>query len=735
MTNRRCNFAIASILTIGAIYGTAAQAATCEYLVNSEWNTGFTAIIKIKNDGNSAIDGWQVGWEYTDGSQVTSGWNANVTGTNPYTATNLGWNGNISVGQSAEFGLQGTKGSTGAAAQIPTVTGSVCGGGGTPTNQAPVAAAQATPTTGNAPLAVSFSASGSTDADGDTLTYSWSFGDGTTGTGVTAAHTYSAAGDYTATVTVSDGSLTDTASVNITVTTESGNTPPNAVISSDVRGGKAPVVVAFDASDSTDADNDPLTYSWVFGDGSTGTGPNPSHLFSDPGSYVVTVTVSDGQDSDQASTTITVTDGSSGAARVDNPFRDAVWYVNPEWSAKAAAEPGGAAIADINTAVWMDRIGAIEGTSTLMGLRDHLNEALVQGANLFMFVVYDLPNRDCKALASNGELLISEGGMARYKAEYIDPIAEILADPAYKDIRIVAIVEIDSLPNLVTNLSVPACQEANGVGGYREGITYALNALSPLDNVYAYVDAAHSGWLGWDSNFGPAVDLISEVITGTDEGWDSIAGFISNTANYTPTVEPYLPDPTLNVGGQPVRSAKFYQWNSYFDEKSYVQEFRRKMIAKGAPSTIGMLIDTSRNGWGGVKRPDSADSSSDLNTYVDNTKVDQRHHRGHWCNQPGGIGYKPWADPYTGVDAFVWVKPPGESDGVADPNFEPDPDDPAKQHDPNCNPDGQSTEDSSFGTDALPGAPHAGRWFPEGFRVLLENAYPPVDEPAGPPAQ
>lgn len=56
-----------------------------------------------------------------------------------------------------------------------------------------------------------------------------------------------------------------------------------------------------------------------------------------------------------------------------------------------------------------------------------------------------LPNyRDCAALASNGELKLSE--LARYKTQYIDAIYKaITAKPAYKAIRVVAIVEPDSL--------------------------------------------------------------------------------------------------------------------------------------------------------------------------------------------------------------------------------------------------------------------------------------------------
>jgi len=415
--------------------------------------------------------------------------------------------------------------------------------------------------------------------------------------------------------------------------------------------------------------------------------------------------------------------------RADNPFRGVKFYVDPVWSAKAAAEPGGDAIAGYNTAVWMDRIGAItEG----LGLRGHLDEAVRQSAGMFMFVVYDLPNRDCAALASNGELRINDNGFQRYMDEYIAPIKEILSDPKYRDINIVAIVEVDSLPNLVTNLSTPDCAEANGPGGYRDGIRHALNQLATIPNVYSYLDVANSGWLGWSSNFGPGVELIGDVVASTDAGWDSIAGFVTNSANYAPTVEPYLQDPNLSVGGMPVRASDFYEYNAYFEEKAFAQDWREAMIARGAPETLGMLIDTGRNGWGGADRPSQISTSTDLETYVNESRVDRRLHRGNWCNQPGGVGFKPWADPYEGIDAFVWVKPQGESDGISDPNFEPDPNDPAKQHDPMCDPTATRPDGKAM-TGALANAPHAGRWFPEAFDILLQNAYPAAEAPAGPP--
>lgn len=80
-----------------------------------------------------------------------------------------------------------------------TVTGTL----GTP-NALPTAVIAATPTSGTAPVTVAFSGAGSSDPDGTIASYAWNFGDGTTGTGVAVNKTYSAAGTFTATLTVTD---------------------------------------------------------------------------------------------------------------------------------------------------------------------------------------------------------------------------------------------------------------------------------------------------------------------------------------------------------------------------------------------------------------------------------------------------------------------------------------------------------------------------------------------------
>lgn len=436
------------------------------------------------------------------------------------------------------------------------------------------------------------------------------------------------------------------------------------------------------------------------------------------------------------------------SAHVDNPYAGAKWYINPDWAAEvqqAAATKGGTLgaemkqIATYSTAVWLDWIAAVTGgPGVKRTLAGYLDTAVsqAQGSSqpvVMTIVIYDLPNRDCSAAASNGELSIANNGLATYESRYIDPIAATLSNPKYSNLRIVAIIEPDSLPNLVTNLSIAKCAEANSSNAYKLGVEYALNKLHAISNVYNYIDISHSGWLGWSSNFQPAVDLITSVVKGTTAGVNSVDGFISDTANYTPTTEPYL---TANqqVSGNPVRSSKFYQWNQYIDEATYDTDMYNAFVKAGFPSSIGMLIDTSRNGWGNSTRPKAASTSTDLETFVNTSRIDQRLDRGNWCNQPAGIGARPTANPAPHFDAYVWIKPPGESDGTSD-STQTTPDSEGKRFDPMCDPNANSRYNPSVKTGALGNAPSAGHWFESAFETLVQNAYPPLQSSGSlPPA-
>ncbi|WP_030983918.1 glycoside hydrolase family 6 protein [Streptomyces sp. NRRL WC-3744] len=423
-------------------------------------------------------------------------------------------------------------------------------------------------------------------------------------------------------------------------------------------------------------------------------------------------------------------DGGGGTgSRVDNPYAGAKGYVNPEWSAHAAAEPGGSRIANQPTAVWLDRIAAINGVNGGMGLRAHLDEALRQkgsGELVVQLVIYDLPGRDCSALASNGEL--GPNDIDKYKTQYIDPIASILSDAKYAGLRIATVIEPDSLPNLVTNAggtagSTDACATMKANGNYEKGVSYALDKLGAISNVYNYIDAGHHAWLGWDSNLGPTVQEFYKVATTNGASVNDVTGFIVNTANYSATKEPYF-KVTDSVNGQTVRQSKWVDWNQYVDEQSFAQALRDKLVASGFNSNLGMLIDTSRNGWGGSARPTKSGPLTSVDDYVNGSRIDRRIHAGNWCNQSGaGLGERPTAAPAAGIDAYVWVKPPGESDGASSAISN----DEGKGFDRMCDPTyGGNARNGNNPTGALPNSPLAGHWFSAQFQQLMQNAYPPL---------
>jgi len=97
-------------------------------------------------------------------------------------------------------------------------------------------------------------------------------------------------------------------------------------------------------------------------------------------------------------------------------------------------------------------------------------------------------------------------------------------------------------------------------------------------------------------------------------------------------------------------------------------------------------------------------------------------HAGNWCNQSGaGLGERPRAAPEPGIDAYVWVKPPGESDGASMEIANTE----GKGFDRMCDPTyGGNERNGNSTTSSLSGAPLAGAWFSAQFQQLMQNAYP-----------
>jgi cellulose 1,4-beta-cellobiosidase len=417
----------------------------------------------------------------------------------------------------------------------------------------------------------------------------------------------------------------------------------------------------------------------------------------------------------------------SGGTHLANPFSGANAYVNPHWGGSTRGF-------SVNTSIWMDTIAAVNGTDGYpKSLNGFLDDAVAKGKNFVSIVVYNLPGRDCAALASNGLLPGTEAGLNTYKTSYIDPIAAAFA--SHPSLRIIAIIEPDSLPNLVTNLSDPDCASVNQQTLYQRGTSYALTKFEAIPNVYTYLDIGHAGWLGWPNNFNPAITLISNVIKASNGGncGGCADGFADNTANTQVETETFL-DAMTNVGGNPVRSQSFFDWNDYIDESHYATAWKSAMSGAGIAST-NMVLDTSRNGWGGCGggpfalqtcRPTATSTSTDLNTYVNQSRIDRRPAKGNWCNQNGaGLGKLPLSAPAAPYQAYLWIKPPAESDGSSSliPVGPENPD--GKGFDAMCDPNyGGNGLNQNKNSNALPNAPVSGRWFQAQWDQLVANKFP-----------
>jgi xyloglucan-specific exo-beta-1,4-glucanase len=106
-----------------------AAACTVKY-TTSDWNTGFTASVKVTNGSSSAITGWKLAFTFANGQQVTNGWSGTYSQTGAAVAvTNAAWNGTIPAGGSVELGFNGSHTGTNAKPTAFTVNGATCANG------------------------------------------------------------------------------------------------------------------------------------------------------------------------------------------------------------------------------------------------------------------------------------------------------------------------------------------------------------------------------------------------------------------------------------------------------------------------------------------------------------------------------------------------------------------------------------------------------------------------------
>ncbi|KAI2487156.1 Glyco-hydro-6 multi-domain protein [Pyrenophora tritici-repentis] len=357
---------------------------------------------------------------------------------------------------------------------------------------------------------------------------------------------------------------------------------------------------------------------------------------------------------------------SSPVTLTGNPFTGRKIYANKFYADevnKAAAAmtdstlaAAAKKVADVGTYFWIDT------RAKIAMIEDELKN--VSCDQIAAFVIYDLPGRDCAAKASNGELAV--GQLDVYKTEYIDPIVAIFKK--YPNTAISLIIEPDSLPNLVTNANVQACQQS--ASGYRDGVAYALKQLN-LPNIAMYIDAGHGGWLGWDDNIKPGAKELATVYKAAGSP-KQVRGISTNIAGWN----------AWDLSPGEFANSADGKYNKAQNEKLYIGLISPELVKNGMPGQA--IVDTGRNGVTGL-----------------------RAEWGDWCNVNGaGFGVRPTTNTGSSlVDSFVWGKPGGESDGTSDSS--------ATRYDSFC---GKS--------DAYKPSPEAGQWNQAYFEMLVKNAKP-----------
>ncbi|CAA7267310.1 unnamed protein product [Cyclocybe aegerita] len=306
-------------------------------------------------------------------------------------------------------------------------------------------------------------------------------------------------------------------------------------------------------------------------------------------------------------------------------------------------------------------------------ISDTLEAQTVTGEKqLLQIAVYNLPDHNCSAKASAGELVLADDGLNKYK-KYINDIATELQTESAQQLSFALVIEPNSLGNIVTNLDVPKC--AGAADAYKEGIAYAIAKLQ-IPNVALYIDAAHGGWLGWDDNLGPAAALFTKVLEGAKKlvPTTTVCGLAINVSNYNQYIA--------------VAHENYTEFSNSWDKWHYMNSLVPHLEENGYPAHF--IVDQGHSGRSAIR-----------------TSWSQ------WCNIcNAGFGTHPTTDQAilnnTYVDSIVWVKPGGEPDGTSDTN--------AMRFNETC----QSP------VAHIP-APEAGDWFNNFVINLVTNAEPPLE--------
>jgi endoglucanase len=337
-------------------------------------------------------------------------------------------------------------------------------------------------------------------------------------------------------------------------------------------------------------------------------------------------------------------------------------------------------------------------------------EAAVEGA-VPVLVAYDIPGRDCAQYSAGGAL-----NEADYEA-WISGFAQGIGNR-----QAVVVLEPDSLGLLPSGCGQPASTYPFTDPERLAEVQYAVSALEADPGVSVYLDGTHSAWLG-------VGDITQRLLAA---GVQQAQGFFLNVSNYQadPNLTDYgswisdciamVTDPANFAYNNPAACASQYYPASPSDFSTWgltTAWYAQNMGT--AVATTHFVVDTSRNGDGPNSMAAYASAPYNQPAGVIGTLAG-----GNWCNPPAsGLGLRPTAS--TGVpllDAYLWVKTPGESDGQCDAAGGVRAWDYTAYTQPGWPADAasQALFDPLWGTDD----PVAGGWFPQEALQLVQDANP-----------